>query len=127
MFTMEEFEVLADQVANEIPSIFYEGLNGGVQLKKEERLHSLSKEKSPVYILGLYIKDEIFGSRIELYYGSFAKVCRNFGEERLTKEIRDVVRHEFQHHVETMCGSINLILEDEQELALIRKRRKRDM
>lgn len=126
MFSMEEFEVLADEVANEIPAIFYDGLNGGVQLKEDERLHPLSKEKAPVYILGLYIKDDIFGSRIELYYGSFAKVCRNFSKERLIKEIRNVLRHEFQHHVETMCGSIDLILEDEQELDLIKRRRKKE-
>lgn len=125
MFSMQEFEVLADEVANEIPSIFYEGLNGGIQLKEDERLHPLSKEKAPVYILGLYIKDDIFGSRIELYYGSFAKVCRNFSKERLLKEIRNVLRHEFQHHVETMCGNIDLILEDEKELDLIKRRRKK--
>ncbi|WMI80191.1 metallopeptidase family protein [Anaerotignum sp. MB30-C6] len=127
MISMEEFEILADQVANEIPSVFYNGLNGGIRLKEEERLHPLSREKAPVYILGLYIKDEFLGCRIELYYGSFAKVCRNFVKERMIKEIRDVLRHEFQHHVEIMCGNIDLILEDEKELKKIEKRRRRNM
>ncbi|WP_313525878.1 metallopeptidase family protein [Anaerotignum sp.] len=126
MISLEEFGVLADQIADEIPAIFYEGLNGGIQLKEEEKLHPLSREKAPVYILGLYIKDDFMGSRIELYYGSFAKVCGNFSEERLTKEIRDVMRHEFQHHVEIMCGNMDLIQEDEKELNKIRRRRKKD-
>ncbi|WP_352401087.1 metallopeptidase family protein [Anaerotignum sp.] len=126
MISLEGFALLADQVANEIPAIFYEGLNGGIQLKEEERLHPLSKKNAPVYILGLYIKDDFMGSHIELYYGSFAKVCRSFTEERLIKEIRDVLRHELQHHVELMCGNTDLIQEDEKELMKIRKRRKGD-
>lgn len=126
MISMEEFETLADKVANEIPNVFYTDLNGGIQLKEEERLHPLSKEKAPVYILGLYIKDDALGCRIDLYYGSFAKVCERFSKERVEKEIRDVLRHEFQHHVETMCGKIDLILEDEEELNSIRKRRQRE-
>jgi len=105
MISLEEFGVLADQIADEIPAIFYEGLNGGIQLKEEEKLHPLSREKAPVYILGLYIKDDFMGSRIE---------------------IRDVMRHEFQHHVEIMCGNMDLIQEDEKELNKIRRRRKKD-
>ena len=122
MVSVEEFEVMAGEIADNIPEQFYEGLNGGVLLREEERLHQLSTDKSPVYIMGLYIRD-VLGCRIEIYYGSFAKTCRHFSKEGVYRKLKETIQHEFQHHVETMCGNRDLVIKDEENLDRVRKRR----
>ena len=122
MVSIEEFEMMAGEIADEIPEIYYDGLNGGILLKDEIKHHPVSRDKAPVYVMGSYKKDA-FGCRIELYYGSFAKTCAFFTKERLYRQIKDTLLHEFRHHVETMCGNIDLILEDAEGIRRILKDR----
>ena len=123
MVSLEEFEMMAGEIADNIPEQFYEGLNGGILLKEEMRLHPISRENAPVYVMGLYVRD-LLGCRIEIYYGSFLITCERFSKERIYKQLKQTIYHEFEHHVETMCGNIDLILKDEEELDKMKKRGK---
>ena len=53
---------------------------------------------------GTYSVDPVFGKQIVLYYGSFAVTLGNAGEQVYRTRIRETVRHEFLHHLETLAG-----------------------
>ena len=57
-----------------------------------------------LYIFGTYASDPVFGKQIVLYYGSFAAVLRDSSESAYREKIRETVRHEFLHHLETRAG-----------------------
>ena len=44
------------------------------------------------------------GNKITIYYGSFASTCWWMTEEQLKDKLREVVRHEFRHHMENLAG-----------------------
>ena len=65
-----------------------------------------------LYILGTYSVDPVFGKRIILYYGSFVSTLGNASESAYRDRIRETVRHEFLHHLETRAGMKTLAEED---------------
>ena len=54
-------------------------------------------------ILGEYCR-AYFGNQIIIYYGSFQKMFYYLDEDELKNKIREVVRHEFRHHMENLAG-----------------------
>jgi len=125
MISIEEMEAILDEISEEFPPVFYKELNGGIILLPEAKLHEESIGDD-LYILGEYICDECLGRFIALYYGSFCRVCGHLSKEALKAELRDTLKHEFRHHVESLAGERGLELEDERELAdyLSRKARR---
>lgn len=116
MITYEEFEEMAQGIIEGVPQEFFQGLNGGVHLKPEKRLHPVSKENAPVYIMGLYTKSDVLGCHIDLFYGSFATTYGVFPREHQEKALRDILLHELRHHIELLCGMQDLIYKDEEQL-----------
>ena len=59
------------------------------------------------------------GNKITIYYGSFARTCAWMTDEQLKDKLREIVRHEFRHHMENlagMYGADSLEHEDREEI-----------
>jgi hypothetical protein len=104
---------MLDEIADEMPEAFYEELNGGVYLLPDVKLSSQSRKGAPLYILGEYIRRRDLGNYINIYYGSFEKIYRHLPPDRMKKELRRVLVHEFTHHVECLAGERWLEIKDE--------------
>lgn len=124
VLTFEEFEEMADKIVREVPEEFYQWLSGGVHIQPGERLHPVSQENVPVYIMGLYTKSDILGCHIDLYYGSFAKVYGEAASAWQEEKLREILLHELRHHIELLCGIPDLIIEDEKSIEKIKERLK---
>ncbi len=104
---------ILDMLAEELPPEFYRHLNGGILLVPEAK-HS--PHGSDLMILGEYITSSNMGRMIKIYYGSFEAMYSWMDEEQLTEELREVLRHEFTHHIESLAGERGLEIKDEEQL-----------
>ena len=103
MIDFEDFaRILKEEVEN-LPEYVLEKLNGGVLADSDVYLHP-GRLADDLYIFGTYSVDPVFGKQIVLYYGSFTAVLRDASESDYRKKIRETVRHEFLHHLETRAG-----------------------
>ncbi|MDR1001727.1 MAG: metallopeptidase family protein [Oscillospiraceae bacterium] len=116
MVSIEEFEMIADEIANSIPEEFYRRLNGGILVSESEKLHPKSLPFAPLYIMGEYSYSRDLGRMITIYYGSFSAVYGYLTPEDLKKEIRRTLLHEFTHHLESLSGLSDLEVKDKIEL-----------
>jgi hypothetical protein len=111
---IDSFHDMLEEISKEIPDELFKELNGGILLLPESKLHPESETPS-LYTMGEY-RTQIpgLGRYIVIYYGSFMKA---FGEwvnpSMLRSELRKTLLHEFRHHVETLAGVKDLIIEDE--------------
>ena len=115
--TLDEFTAAVEEEIELLPPYVFDGLNGGVLIDEGRCLHP-GRISDDLLILGIYSADRILGKQIVLYYGSFTA---SFGQnEALMREkIRETVRHEFRHHLETkagMFGKDSLVEEDRQAM-----------
>ena len=117
MVSIEEMKRMLSALLDELPAPLFEGLNGGVSLLEEERP---DPGLSEVYVLGEYVQD-LLGSSIVLYYGSFAQVFGDATRSAMEKELRKTLRHEFRHHIEAMAGADDLDVEDARRMEEYRR------
>jgi len=115
MYTIDETEVMLNEIAEEMPQEFYKELSGGIVLREETKLHPINKAND-LYILGEYHSDSRLGNFIAIYYGSMIRSFGNYSAENYKGELRKVLKHEFRHHLETMAGERDLEVEDAIEL-----------
>jgi hypothetical protein len=112
---------MLEEISKEVPDELFRELNGGILLLPETKLHPESESPS-LYTMGEY-RTQIpgLGRYIVIYYGSFMKA---YGEGAnpavLRRELRKTLLHEFRHHLETLAGVKDLVIED--EIALERYR-----
>ena len=99
VISIDRFEEILGELAEELPAEFYTGLNGGILIEDRHPLHPADRN-GDLYIMGEYRNDPSTGRCIVLYYGSFRRVFRHLDEDELRTEMRRVLRHEFRHHVE---------------------------
>lgn len=114
MLSIDQFTELAERLVDEIPPRLCRDLNGGFAVLPEEM------RDGEFFIMGEYIEDEVMGSQIVFYYGSFAGLL---GDESLADweaELRETVWHELQHHLESLAGVDDLTREEMEELARFR-------
>ncbi len=104
---------ILDMLAEELPQEFYRDLNGGILLVPECKQ---SPHGPDLMILGEYIVSGNMGRMIKIYYGSFERMFGHVSEARLTEELREVLRHEFTHHIESLAGERGLEIKDEQQI-----------
>lgn len=119
MITIDRFTEILDELAEELPPVFFEELNGGIIVDAGRKLHPEDRYDD-LYIMGEYCTDPAMGHYIVLYYGSFCRVFGDLDEQALRREMRGVLRHEFRHHVEGRAGVRDLEVWDEQQLAAYR-------
>lgn len=112
MIEIEEFLEIIEELSEEIPSEFFEGLNGGVRVLEECKInpHAVNDD---LIILGEYHHSSIMGSHIVIYYGSYMRLYGYLSREELKKRLRKTLRHEFRHHLERRSGLKDLEVEDE--------------
>ena len=116
MISLEEMEVILDEIAVEFPQDFYKELNGGIVLLPEVKLSTKGRKKD-LYILGEYHNSGNMGRYITIYYGSFLRVYGHLGEESMKEQLIHTLKHEFTHHLESLAGERNLEIKDAQFMA----------
>lgn len=109
MLSIERMQVLLDGICEELPAAFYKHLNGGICLLPEEKRHPLRED---LFILGEYNRGGALGRYINIYYGSIVRVHGGLGEVRIREELREVLLHEFTHHLESLAGERALEVKD---------------
>ena len=99
----DEFARIAGEEMDLLPSYVLEDLNGGVLTDPNALLHP-GRVADDLYILGIYSIDPVFGNQIVLYYGSFKAALGDADESAYRIRIRETLRHEFLHHLESRAG-----------------------
>lgn len=115
MYTIDETEIMLNEIAEEIPRELYNELNGGIVLKAEVKLHPQNKAKD-LFILGEYHRGGQLGNFIAIYYGSFVQTFGNASLAEYKEQLRRVLKHEFLHHLEGLAGVKDLEVEDAVEI-----------
>ena len=103
MLSFEDFTRVLNEEVEALPEYVHEKLNGGVLADSSVYLHP-GRVADDLYIFGTYSSDPVFGKQIVLYYGSFTAVLKDSSESAYREKIRETVRHEFLHHLETRAG-----------------------
>ena len=123
MVTLEEAEIMLDEIAEELPPEFYRQLNGGILLLPQVKLHPENRAND-LYILGEYHYDYVMGRYIVIYYGSFEQVHGHLPNEEFKEKLRHTLVHEFTHHIESLAGDKSLEIKDNKKMNNYRKRYK---
>ena len=121
MLSINRVGDILDRLAGEPPMEFYRELNGGIILERGEKKSPHGEDLS---IMGEYIVSST-GRMIKIYYGSFERVYGWMDEAQLTEQLREVLRHEFTHHIESLAGERGLEIRDEEELREYYRRKQR--
>lgn len=119
MITFDEMGDWLDEIAERFPREFYTDLNGGILLLPEAKPDPEFPE-GEMYFLGEYCHNEM-GRYINLYYGSFAALFADAGDDELYDELYTTLAHEFTHHIESLAGERGLEIKDEIELERFRE------
>lgn len=117
MFTYEEFGKILEEEVDLLPDYVHDELTGGVILDEKAYLHP-DRVSDDLYILGTYSNGRL-GTQIVIYYGSFVATLSHASDERVRAQIRETLRHEFLHHMETRAGLFGkgtLIEEDKKRM-----------
>ena len=102
MIGIDEFFEILTEVCDELPAEFFRELHGGVVLSEEVKISPHSRNNDLV-IMGEYTASR-YGNQITIYYGSFGRSYSFQDREFVKDRIREVVRHEFRHHMENLSG-----------------------
>ncbi len=121
MVSQEEFLEMLEDIAGEIPQEFFEGLNSGILMRPEAKMHPESVPWRVLWIMGEYRISQTLGRSIYIYYGSFEKLHGDLDREALRKKVRHTVIHEFRHHLESLAGENGLAVEDARQMARYRR------
>jgi hypothetical protein len=113
--SLDEFTELAERLVDEIPPRLCRDLNGGFAVLPDE------KRDKEFLIMGEYIEDDMLGSYVVFYYGSFAALLGDELWEAWEAELRETVWHELRHHLESLAGVDDLTHEELEELARFRE------
>lgn len=115
MATIEEVQIILDEIAEDLPPEIFKDLNGGIILLDKVKIHDKSIDDD-LYVMGEYRYERISGRYIVIYYGSIEKLYGNLSRKKLKKKLSEIVKHEFIHHLESLAGEKTLELEDEDML-----------
>ena len=110
MITLEEFDLMLSEIADEIPAQFLGGLSGGIILREESKLHP--EGAGDLYIMGEYHNRRDMGRCICIYYGSFMRTHGWLPPEALRGRLRATLLHELTHHLESLAGERGLEVKD---------------
>ncbi len=116
MASIEEVQIILDEIAEELPPEIYKDLNGGIILLPQVKFHKKSVDND-LYVMGEYRNERILGRYIIVYYGSVERIYGNLSRNRLKNKLRSVIKHEFIHHLESLAGEKHLEIEDERKLS----------
>ncbi|MGX8774378.1 MAG: metallopeptidase family protein [Bacillota bacterium] len=103
---------ILDMLAEELPEEFYKDLNAGIVLTPEIKRSPYGDDLA---IMGEYVRSNL-GRGIKIYGGSINRVFGHLPEEAMTEELREILRHEFTHHIESLAGERGLEIKDENQI-----------
>ena len=103
LMTIERFSEIVEEEMALLPDYVFDELNGGVIVDERVNMHPESRNDD-LYIMGTYSSGDIPGKQVTLYYGSFMVTMPGASEEEIGDRIRETLRHEFLHHLETKAG-----------------------
>lgn len=109
---IDEVEELLNELCEELPKYAFNYLNGGVTLSEEIKYHPEAKDDD-LLILGQYERS-ILGLSITIFYGSIDLLYGHLEREDLKDRLREVLFHEFTHHMEFLAKNRDLEIEDEE-------------
>ncbi len=115
MASIDEVQIILDEISGELPPEIYKDLNGGIVLLPQVKMHKKSIDDD-LYVMGEYRHERISGRYIVIYYGSVDKLYGRLSREGLKKRLKSVVKHEFVHHLESLAGERDLEIEDERKI-----------
>jgi len=122
MISIDEAQDILEEVAEGLPQEFYRELNGGIILLPEV-MRSKEPWATDLYTLGQYTHSMSMGRYIAIYYGSFQYVFgENASREKIAKELRKTLLHEFTHHLESLAGERDLEKDDERRMQIYKNR-----
>ncbi len=109
--SVEEVGAMLSEIADEIPSAFFDELHGGIILVDPPKMHPNSQVGRPLYIMGEYVRNNL-GSQIKIYYGSFKAIYPTASVKHLRELLKNTLIHEFTHHLEYRAGLRGLEVKD---------------
>ncbi len=115
MIDIDEFTEEMDKISEELPDEFFLDLNGGILILPDLKI-SPDAKANDLFVLGMYRRSPSMGRFIEIYYGSFQKMFSHLPKEALIEQMREVLFHEFTHHIESLAGERGLEIKDEKQL-----------
>ena len=98
----DTFREMVSEEMDLLPQYVFDELSGGVLVERRARL-SPDSVADDLFILGQYRWGSL-GKQVTLYYGSFREVLGAADEAAYRARVRETLRHEFRHHMETRAG-----------------------
>lgn len=123
MISIDEMEMLLEELAEELPHEFYNELNGGILLLPETKL-SAKARNNDLFTMGEYHYSAGMGRYIVIYYGSFKRLYNHLPLQKLKERLRETLYHEFTHHMESLAGERGLEKKDEEFMMKYREKNK---
>lgn len=122
LISLEEMELLLEEITLDFPREIFVKLNGGIVLLPEAKRNEKIKEGN-MFILGEYHSGGNMGRYIAIYYGSFRRVFGHLNEKLFKNQLIKTVKHEFTHHLESLAGERDLEIKDAEYIARYLNRR----
>lgn len=115
---IDRFAECANRIVDEeVPEPILRDLNLGIVIAEEEKAGGGNS-----YVLGQYSVSSM-GRSVVLFYGSFRALYSGEPEESWERRIRNTIKHELRHHVESLAGDEQLARQERRNRGR-RKRRK---
>ena len=125
MVSMERAQELLEELVQEIPGEYYIELNGGVNLSPAVRM-SPAAQNDDLYIMGQYHKSSHLGRNLsQSITALLQRSTLHLSEGFWKKKLRETLRHELTHHLESLAGEKDLEIEDARKIAGYLNRNKR--
>ena len=105
MIEKDDFNFILSDLIDELPQAFFRELSGGI-IVSDQAPQSEYSMNNDLYIFGQYRVNSL-GRQVVIYRGSFEKFYSHYTEEELKNRLREVLRHEFRHHMEFLSGIHN--------------------
>ena len=121
MVTIDQAEIMLEEIAEELPREFYKKLNGGILLLPDVKLHP-ARRADDLYIMGEYHHSREMGRYIVIYYGSFERLYGHLNADEMREQLKKTLVHEFTHHIENLAGERGLEVKDAAAMARYRRR-----
>lgn len=106
---MYDFEYIAnmlDDIVDNMPDEILKELNGIFLVDQIKHNPKIPSEN--YYVMGEFCNSNL-GHSIDLYYGSIIRIYGHLPPDELKIRLKEIVKHELRHHLETLAGCDDLV------------------
>ena len=105
MITLEQYNTIISELLDELPEEFFRELSGGVIVSEALVIPDYARDND-LFTLGQY---QFYSGvrQIVMFRGSFNRVHPYVGLSEAKPLLRNILRHEFRHHLELLGGVHN--------------------